>query len=43
MSRTLSIKLLGASVLSTVLGAFTDEASEGQRITQLAQSHRVSK
>lgn len=34
--------MLGALVFTTLLGVFTDEASEGHRVIQLAQSHRTT-
>lgn len=34
--------MLGVLVFTTLLGVFTDEASEGHRVIQLAQSHRTT-
>lgn len=34
--------MLGALVFTTLLGVFTDEASEGHRVIQLAPSHRTT-
>ena len=34
--------MLGALVFTTLLGVFTDEASEGHRVIQLFQSRRTT-